>query len=150
MSGYIADIYSNKIFHWMMFIKYNNLGFLRLESLNLQPHKVEQDNSEDAKEAYHNINDQVIQEFGIEESFIDNQRKKEDIALLKLNFIISGKKSLRTAWRIKELDLIPIKEGDDIQMDLSEEIMRVSKNIGVPPINIKEFTIHQYLMSKKS
>ena len=150
MSDYITDIYTNKIFHWVMFLKHNNLGFLRLDSLNIPPHKVDQDNSGEAIEAYHNINDQVIKEFGIEESFTDKQNKEEYIALLKLDFIISGKKSLRTSWRIRELDLIPVKEGSVPQMEMSEEIRIVSKNLGIPPINIKEFTIHQYLMSNRS
>ena len=147
---YINDIYTNKAFHWLQFLKHNNLGFLRLDSLNKPPYKVEQYNSEEAIECYYDINDQVIQEFGIDENFIAQQEKKKEIAILKLDFIITGNKSLRTAWKIKELDIKTPEEHNKDKLELSDEIRIVSSNAGIPPVNIKELTIHQYLMLKKS
>lgn len=149
MSDYITDIYTNKIFHWVMFLKHNNLGFLRLDSLNIPPHKVEQDDTEESLEAYYEINDQIIEEFGIDETFTDRQKKKEDIAMLKLDFIISGNKMKRTQWRLKELEMETPDEHSKGQNELSKEIAIVSRNIGTGIIDIKDYSIFQYLTAKK-
>ena len=145
---YINDIYTDKAFHWLQFLKHNNLGFLRKDSLNVPPHKVEQDESIEVVEAYHDINDQIIQEFGVNESFLAHKDKQKDIALLKLSFIINGDKMKRTFWRIKEAEIATPEEHNKHQSDLSKEILAVSKNINVGMIDIKQFTIHQYLTAK--
>tara|TARA_R110002020_G_scaffold319338_3_gene535236 strand:- start:1138 stop:1602 length:465 start_codon:yes stop_codon:yes gene_type:complete len=147
---YINDIYTDKAFHWLQFLKHNNLGFLRKESLNLPPHKVEQDESEEAIQTYIDINDQVISIFGIEESFLTQQEKKQDIALLKLDFIINGNKMKRTEWRIKELEIQTPEQHNKTQHDLEKEIELVSKSVGNGIIDIKNYSIHQYLIAKKS
>ena len=147
---YITDIYSDKAFHWLQFLKHNNLGFLRLDALNKPPHKVEQDNTLEAVNCYHDINDQVIQEFGIEESFTAQQDKKQDIAILKLDFIINGNKMKRTEYRLKELEIKTPEEHNKDQMELSDEIRIVSKNLGTGIIDIKDYSIFQYLTAKKT
>ena len=146
---YITDIYTDKVFHWLMFLKHNNLGFLRADSLNVAPHTVATDTTEQAVECYHDINDQVIKEFGIEESFLAQQDKKQDIALLKLDYIINGNKMKRTEWRIKELDIKTPEQNEQDDMALSKEILIVSKNLGVGIIDIKDYSIFQYLTAKK-
>ena len=145
---YINDIYSAKVFHWLMFLKNNNLGFLRSDSINKPPHKIDQDDSIEAVNAYHEINDQVIQSFGIEESFLAQKNKEQDIAMLKLDFIINGGKQKRTMWRIKELEIQTPEEHNKAKHDIENEIRIVSQNIGVGIINIKEYSIHQYLLAK--
>ena len=145
---YINDIYSAKVFHWLMFLKNNNLGFLRSDSINKPPHKIDQDDSIEAVNAYHEINDQVIQSFGIEESFLAQKNKEQDIAMLKLDFIINGGRQKRTMWRIKELEIQTPEEHNKAKHDIENEIRIVSQNIGVGIINIKEYSIHQYLLAK--
>ena len=145
---YINDIYSAKVFHWLMFLKNNNLGFLRSDSINKPPHKIDQDDSIEAVNAYHEINDQVIQSFGIEESFLAQKNKEQDIAMLKLDFIINGGRQKRTMWRIKELEIQTPDEHNKAKHDIENEIRIVSQNIGVGIINIKEYSIHQYLLAK--
>ena len=146
---YINDIYTDKAYHWLFFLKENNLSFLRLDALSAPPNEVKQEVGEKALDAYHNINNQIIQSFGIDESFIIRQRLKRDIAKLKLKFIIKGDRSKRTEYRIKEAELEPVQETQSNTSDLSDEISLVSKNLGVAPINIKEYSIHQYLMARK-
>jgi hypothetical protein len=147
---YINDIYSAKVFHWLMFLKNNNLGFLRSDSINKPPHKIEQDDSIEAVNAYHEINDQVIQSFGIEESFLAQKNKEQDIAMLKLDFIINGGRQKRTMWRIKELEIQTPEEHNKIKYDIENEIGLISRALNMPPIDIKKFTVHQYLISKNS
>lgn len=147
---YITDIYSNKAFHWLMFLKHNNLGFLRSDSINLPPHKVDPENTIKAVDSYHEINDQIIQEFGINESFLAQKEKEKDIALLKLNFIINGNKMKRTEWRIKEAEIFTPEEHNDKQGELSKEIAIVSKHLGGGIIDIKQYSIFQYLTAKNS
>lgn len=146
---YINDIYTDKAYHWLFFLKENNLSFLRLDALKIPASELEQDGSDKAMEAYHNINDQIIQSFGIEKSFLIKQELKRDIAKLKLRFIIKEDKSKRTEYRIREAELDPVSETKVNDSDLSDEISLVSKNLGIAPINIKEYTIHQYLMARK-
>ena len=90
---YINDIYSAPAYHWLMFMKYNNLGFFASDSINVSPKKVGKDIKEedigDLLDAYHEINDQIIEEFGLNKSFDEQMNMKQDIALLKLRFIIS-------------------------------------------------------------
>jgi hypothetical protein len=147
---YINDIYSAKVFHWLQFLKYNNLGFLSLNSLNVPPHKVESDNSLEGIDSYHEINDQIINEFGIEESFLTLKQQEQDIAILKLDFIINGKRSKRTEWRIKEAEMGTPEQHNSIQLDISKEVSDISRALKIGIIDIKEYTIFQYLTAKKT
>jgi len=147
---FINDIYSAPAYHWLMFLKHNNLGFLNKKSINIAPHKVDSDNTEKAVDCYHEINNQIINEFGIEESFLAQKDKEQDIALLKLDFIINGNKMKRTEWRIKEAEIETPEQHNNTQMELSKEIALISKGIGVGIIDIKDYSIFQYLTAKKS
>ena len=149
---YIADIYSDKIYHWVMFMKYNNFGFLRRDSLSKPPSKVEHDQSKEAIEAYEYINDQITEDFGIAESFLTQKKLQKDVAILKLDFIISGNKMKRTEYRIKEIELSSLSEdkNQDEAMSLSKELSIVSKNLGAGIIDIKEYSIFQYLTAKNN
>jgi len=147
---YINDIYSAKVFHWLQFLKYNNLGFLSLNSLNVPPHKVKSDNSLEGIDSYHEINDQIINEFGIEESFLTLKQQEQDIAILKLDFIINGKRSKRTEWRIKEAEMATPEQHNNIQLDISKEVSDISRALKIGIIDIKEYTIFQYLTAKKT
>jgi hypothetical protein len=133
-----------------MFLKYNNLGFFNKKSINIAPHNVLQDDSITAVNCYHEINDQVINEFGIEESFLVQKDKEQDIAMLKLEFIINGNKMKRTEWRIKEAEIETPEQHNNKQMELSKELAIISKGIGVGIIDIKQYSIFQYLTAKKS
>jgi len=150
MSNYIEDVYSAKVFHWLMFLKFNNLGFLRSDALTLPVHKITHDNTIEAVETYENINDQIINVFGIEESFLVQQKQKIDIAILKLDFIINGKRSKRTEWRIKEAEMATPEQNEAIQYEMEREIEIISKSLGNGIINPKEYTIYQYLIAKNS
>ena len=108
------------------------------------------DESYNAVETYHDINDQVIQEFGIEESFLVQKDKEQDIAMLKLEFVINGNKQKRTMWRLKEAEIQTPEQHNQTQLELSKEIAIISKHIGAGIIDIKDYTIHQYLTAKRS
>jgi len=152
MSDYIKDIYSDKAYNWLMFIKHNNLGFLRKDSLLISPNKVEQDQSEEALDSYQEVNDQIIGEFGFQESFMAQKELQQDIAFLKLDYIINDNKMKRTEWRIKEAQLNSEKEQQDQgeDMSLSKEVAIVSQILGVGIIDIKDYSIFQYLTAKNS
>ena len=150
MSTYIDDIYTNKAFHWLQFLKTNNLGFLRLEALNTPVNKVVQDDSQDVIDCYYNINDQIINTFGIDESFWGQKLKEQEIAILKLDYIICGDKRKRTEWRIKELQNQKPEDNKELKYELEREIEAISKTLGSGIINIKDYTIHQYIIAKNS
>ena len=99
---YIDDIYSDPVYHWLMFLKYNNLAFLEKKSLNIPYNKVETNNTKESLECYHEIHDQILGIDGIDEGYLSDLEKEADIALLKLDFIITGNGAKRTEWRIRE------------------------------------------------
>lgn len=152
MIKYINDIYSAPAYHWLMFMKYNNLGFFASDSINVSPKKVNKDiengNIKDLLGAYHEINDQIIDEFGLNKSFDIQMNLKQEIAMLKLRFIISEQAQRRTEYRLKEVELTPTKESDKDKMTLSKEILLVSKQLGIGVIDIKDYSIFQYLTAK--
>lgn len=151
MSEYISDIYSDKAYCWLMFIKNNNLAFLKKDSLNKSPNKVGFEVDEDAIAAYEEINDQIIAEFGQNESFLAHKELQRNVAILKLDFIISGNKMKRTEWRIRELELKGKESStEDLDMSVSKEVAIVSKNLGAGIIDIKDYTIFQYLTAKNN
>ena len=89
---YVRDIYSDAAYHWLMFLKHKNGFYLRREALDVFEG---QDSSKEAFEAYCKINDQIISEFGKDESFINHLENEEKIALLKLDYIINNNKELK-------------------------------------------------------
>jgi len=152
MSKYINDIYSAPAYHWLMFMKYNSLGFFACDSINISPKKVDKDIKEedigDLLDAYHEINDQIIEEFGLNKSFDEQMNMKQDIALLKLRFIISEQAQRRTEYRIKESEMTTPVQSDKDKMTLSKELLLVSKQLGVGIIDIKNYSIFSYLTAK--
>ena len=133
-------------------MKYNNLGFFASDSINVSPKKVGKDIKEedigDLLDAYHEINDQIIEEFGLNKSFDEQMNMKQDIALLKLRFIISEQAQRRTEYRIKESEMATPVQSDKDKMTLSKEILLVSKQLGIGVIDIKDYSIFQYLTAK--
>ena len=141
---YIDDIYSDKVYHWLQFMKTKNGFYLRKESLN---QKEGEDNSEGAFKAYCLINDQIIDCFGTDESFLKYIETEERIALLKLDFIINKKAFSQTLYEVEEMKKKE-NEKEHIEYDINKEIGLISKFVGGGMINIKDFTIHQYLTAK--
>lgn len=141
---FIDDIYTDKAFHWLMFLKHKNGFYLRKESL---AKKAINDNSQEAFESYCNINDQIIENFGKDESFINHLETEEKIALLKLDFIINKNSFSQTLYEIEEVKNKK-EETQKIEYDINKEIGLISKYFG-SLINIKEVTIHQYLTAKQ-
>ena len=142
-SIYIKDIYSAPVFHWLMFQNKHDVRFIE----KLDPIQSEAE-VEELLQAYYNINDQVLSEFGINESYEAQIELKEQVALLKLEFIISEDRARRTEYKIKQLE-INSSEQAAVEMSVSAEVALVCKNANIPPINIKTTTIHQYLMMKQ-
>jgi len=144
---YIDDIYTDKIYHWVMFLKHSNLGFLQKQSITKTPKKVKKDNSVEALNAYHEINDQLLNEFGVDEKYLQELETQKEIALDKLSFIIDNDKSKRTEWKIKEAQL-PEKEEKTKEYDFSKELGIISQSLGGQILDIKTTTIHQYYTAK--
>ena len=144
---YIDDIYTDKAFHWLMFLKHKNGYYLRKEALDSD---IKEDATTEAFDAYCRINDQIIKEFGKDESFISHLENEQKIALLKLDYIINKKVFSQTLYEIEEAKRDQnTTDKDDKPFDINKEIGILSKFLGGGIINIKEYTIHQYLTAKK-
>ena len=106
---YIDDIYEDKAFHWLMFLKTKNGFYLRKEGIKGQG----EDSSEEAFEAYCQINDQITREFGTDESFLTYIKNEEKIALLKLDFMIKKDAFKQTLYEVEEAKKAQTEEGKD-------------------------------------
>ena len=144
---YIDDIYTDKAFHWLMFLDTNNLWYMTKKSLNKPVSKY---NQLEAYENYHKINDQIINCFGLDQSFKEAIELDMKIALLKLEYIETGNGIKQTLYEIEEAkkNKIPKKESSN-KIDVNKEIGIISKYLGGGIIDIKNVTIHQYLTAKK-
>lgn len=145
---YVKDIYSDAAYHWLMFLKHKNGFYLRREALNVLKGT---DSSKGAFEAYCSINDQIIAEFGKDESFINHLENEEKIALLKLDYIINNNVVSQTLYQIEELKKKEREQAAEVKFedyDLNKEIGIISKYFGSMPVDIKKVTIHQYLTAK--
>ena len=69
---------------------------------------------------------------------------------MQLDFVLNGNKTKRTEWRIKESELQTPEQHNQHQSDLSKEVLTISKNLGVGVINIKDYSIFQYLTAKNA
>lgn len=143
-SNYIKDIYEDKVFHWIKFLETKNGYYLRKESLKGE---VKTDNSDNAFTAYCYINDQIIECFGKDESFLTYIDNEEKIALLKLDYIINKNGFSQTLYELEEAKKEGLKQ-DDPEYDINKEIGIISQRMGGGVINIKDVTIHQYLTAK--
>jgi hypothetical protein len=142
---YIDDIYEDKAYHWLMFLKTKNGFYLQKKGIKGQG----EDTSEEAFECYCKINDQITQEFGTDESFLTYLKNEEKIALLKLDFIIKKDPFKQTLYEVEEAKKKQSEEGkDSSDFDLNKEIGIISKFMGGGVIDIKTVTIHQYLTAK--
>ena len=146
---YVDDIYSDCAYHWLMFLKHKDGYYLRKEAKDKK--KYEDDVSQEAFKSYCNINDQIIKEFGKDESFITRLETEEKIAMLKLDYIINKNGFSQTLYELEEVKNKEIKEAENNgdEFDLNKEIGIISKYLGGGIINIKEVTIHQYLTAKQ-
>ena len=96
---YIEDIYEDKAYHWLMFFKTKNGFYLQKKAITGKG----EDNSPEAFECYCKINDQIVEEFGTDESFATYIENEEKIAMLKLDFIINKDGFKQTLYEIEEM-----------------------------------------------
>lgn len=144
---YINDIYEAPVYHWIMFIKNNNLAFLQKDAINKNKKDVVIEDYEEAEKAYFFIKDQITEEFGVDEKLEEERSKEEDIFNLKLEYIITGDRFKQTMYQLKEAARKPKEEGGH---DFNKEMMSISKSLGGNILDIKKTTIHQYYSAKNS
>lgn len=84
-----------------------------------------------------------MERFGLSEEFKENLDKQIEIAKLKAQLIITGKKHLRTIIRIKEEELNSDNSGIKKPLGLEELLAKMSKSYGFK-LESKELTVVQY------
>ena len=80
---------------------------------------------------------------------MSSEEEELKIALLKLEFIITGNKIKKTQYMLKEAKKKPKDDFDD-DFDYIKELGYISKNLGGGILDIKKTTIHQYLTAKEA
>lgn len=87
--------------------------------------------------------DEYISRFGLSDSFKDDLNKQIEIAKLKAEFLITGKKHLRTQIRIKEEELNSESAGVNKPFELEKLLAKMSKYYGFK-LESKELSVTQY------
>ena len=83
---------------------------------------------------------QYIERFGYSEQFIEVMSKKREIALLKVDYITSGDKSLKVFIQIAEKEL---EEMNGADVDFYESKSMLEKSLGFY-IDIHKMTVAEY------
>lgn len=86
---------------------------------------------------------EYMDRFGLSEEFKDNLNKQIEIANLKAQLVITGKRHLRTIIKIKEEELNSGKTDVEKPVELETLLARMSKYYGFK-LESKELTVTQY------
>jgi hypothetical protein len=102
---------------------------------------------------WRNIYDEYIKEFGFSEGFLDIIRKQKEIALLRVDKIVSGDKSIQTMIDVCNFELDGIKKMNQ-GGTFYELKVYIEKGMGIRinPIecSVKEFYSYAKLLEKES
>lgn len=133
-----SSIHEMPIFNWWNLHRTNDLKWLMVN------HKIPLTKriTKDLYELFDKINDEFTDEFGFTDEFREYLRQKKEIEIMKLDFMISGDKTILTFLEIAQKELEKITKefegGTFIEIKVALE-----KAMGFQ-INPKETTVYDY------
>lgn len=136
------DIYSMPIYNWFKLLDTGNMGFLNIKSTMMPFKKVEEVESQELLDLWHELNNQFFDEFGQSQLSVNILEKKIQLGILKSKFISTQNKMNLTLIEIKENEieaLTPKSEG----FNYNKEVGILSKYMGTI-IDVKTTSVHQY------
>ena len=143
------DIYTMPIYNWFKLLDTGNMGFLMVDSTMLPPKKVDNVESEELMELWHDLNNQFFEEFGQSQSSINILEKKRELGILKAKFITTQNKMNLTFIEIKENEIESLTPDNDSGFNYNKEVGILSKYMGTM-IDVKKTSVHQYNVVKET
>ena len=103
---------------------------------------IDLDNSEQLKDLWNTIYNEFLDEFGLSDMYLSMQQARINIALLKVEFIKTGDRSLLNDIEIEELDFKnEFKEQESIRLETL--VIEIEKRQSFP-IDPKTITVYKY------
>ena len=138
---YYNTIDTLPIFNYGKISELEDLRYLIIQSDYFELPKITEKETEELFKAWEHINDEIINYVGISEDYKSILRIKKAIALMKVELITTGDKSLETLIELKQLELknyYPQKKNE-----LDESIIYIESALKIP-VDIMKCTVKKY------
>ena len=138
---YYNTIDTLPIFNYGKISELEDLRYLIIQSDYFELPKITEKETAELFKAWENINDEIINYVGISEDYKSILRIKKAIALMKVELITTGDKSLETLIELKQLELknyYPQKKNE-----LDESIIYIESALKIP-VDIMKCTVKKY------
>ena len=149
---YYNTIDTLPIFNYGKISELEDLRYLIIQSDYFELPKITEKETAELFKAWEHINDEIIDYVGISEDYKSILRIKKAIALMKVELITTGDKSLETLIELKQLELknyYPQKKNElDESIIYIESVLKIP--IDVMTCSVKKYFSYIKFISKKT
>lgn len=149
---YYNTIDTLPIFNYGKISELEDLRYLIIQSDYFELPKITEKETEELFKAWEHINDEIIDYVGISEDYKSILRIKKAIALMKVELITTGDKSLETLIELKQIELknsYPQKKNElDESIIYIESVLKIP--IDVMTCSVKKYFSYIKFISKKT
>ena len=149
---YYNTIDTLPIFNYGKISELEDLRYLIIQSDYFELPKITEKETEELFKAWEHINDEIINYVGISEDYKTILRIKKAIALMKVELITTGDKSLETLIELKQIELknsYPQKKNElDESIIYIESVLKIP--IDVMTCSVKKYFSYIKFISKKT
>lgn len=138
---YYNTIDTLPVFNYGKISELEDLRYLIIQSDYFELPKITEKETAELFNVWENINDEIINYVGISEDYKSILRIKKAIALMKVDMITTGDKSLETLIELKQLELknyYPQKKNE-----LDESIIYIESALKIP-IDVMKCSVKKY------
>lgn len=149
---YYNTIDTLPIFNYGKISELEDLRYLIIQSDYFELPKITEKETAELFNVWENINDEIINYVGISEDYKSILRIKKAIALMKVDMITTGDKSLETLIELKQIELK--NSYPQAKQELDESIIYIESALKIP-IDVMKCSVKKYFsyikfISKKS
>ena len=149
---YYNTIDTLPIFNYSKISEFEDLRYLIIQPDYFELPKITEKETAELFKAWEHINDEIIDYVGISEDYKSILRIKKAIALMKVELITTGDKSLETLIELKQIELknsYPQKKNElDESIIYIESVLKIP--IDVMTCSVKKYFSYIKFISKKT
>lgn len=138
---YYNTIDTLPVFNYGKISELEDLRYLIIQSDYFELPKITEKETEELFKAWENINDEIINYVGISEDYKSILRIKKAIALMKVDMITTGDKSLETLIELKQIELK--NSYPQANQELDESIIYIESALKIP-IDVMKCSVKKY------
>lgn len=138
---YYNTIDTLPIFNYGKISELEDLRYLIIQSDYFELPKITEKETEELFKAWEHINDEIINYVGISEDYKSILRIKKAIALMKVELITTGDKSLETLIELKQIELK--NSYPQAKQELDESIIYIESALKIP-IDVMKCSVKKY------